>query len=128
MTKSSIPNQINHNISMELLSKLSSYFKDFCHIIQTISINMEDRCINSLSQITTINTTSWAMRSSSKTYLVIDNNMHCSTNSIIFKMLHLHWFIYNSLSCKCCITMNKNRTYFITSCISHEMLLCSCSS
>jgi hypothetical protein len=58
MTEFSVTNQIHHNVLMELLSVLSSNLEDLSYIFHTISINVEDGCINTLGYISAVQATS----------------------------------------------------------------------
>lgn len=41
--------------------------------------------------------------------------MDCSSDGIVLKILHLHWFIANTLSMKCSVSMNQKRNNFFPS-------------
>ena len=98
------------------LSVLGCSLEHEINILHTVSIDMKDRSINSFSEIWTINSRSSFVWSSCESNLIVDNNMNGSTNSIILKILHLHGFVYNSLSRKSCITMDENWANFTSSC------------
>jgi hypothetical protein len=128
VSKSSIPNQINDYISSKFLSKLSSSSENFSNIIYAITINMEYWSIYAFCNISAVLTWSRFMRSSCEPNLIVNNYMNRATYTIIDQILHLHWFIYNSLPCKCSISMNNDWAHFISILISHKVLFSSCSS
>jgi len=114
-----ISNEVYYDVIFEFHSVLCGNCKNFCNIINAFCIHMEDWSINSLSNVCAIYSRSGFVRSSCEPDLIIDNNMDASTNSIVLEVSHLQCFIYNTLACKCSITMNSNRYDFVTIFISH---------
>lgn len=75
---------------------------------------MEDRSINRFSKIRSIVSGSSFAWNCCETNLIVDNNMNCSSNSVILQVLHLHCFVNNSLSGKWSITMDEDRYNLIS--------------
>ena len=46
-----VTDQVNDHVSVELLSILSSDFKNTCYVLQRISVNVEDWSLNRLGQV-----------------------------------------------------------------------------
>jgi len=98
VSKFTISDQINYDIMFKFLTIFSSSSEYVMHIIKTLSINMEDWGINRFGKIRSIVSRSSFAWNGCETNLIVDNDMNCSSNSVILQVLHLHCFINNSLS------------------------------
>lgn len=49
--------------------------------------------------------------------------MNGTADSVVNKICHLHGLVDNTLPGKCSVTVNNDRDYLITVCISSQMLL-----
>ena len=106
VTKFSVSNKVNNYVTLILLTVLSCKFKCSLNIFHAISIDMENRCINTFSDISGVNSWSTFTWWGCETNLIINNDVNGSSYIIILKRLHLQLFKHNTLSCKCCITMH----------------------
>jgi hypothetical protein len=104
----SITNEVDDNIVMEFLSELSCSLKYEVNIFHTVSIDMEDWCIDSFCQIRAVSARPSFIWGSSESDLIVYNNMDSSTYGVILKILHLHRFINNTLTRESCVTVDKN--------------------
>ena len=56
MAHLAVTDQVNDHVSVELLSILSSDFKNTCYVLQCISVNVEDWSLNRLGQVRAVET------------------------------------------------------------------------
>jgi len=106
VTEFSVSNKVNNNITLILLTVLSSKFKCSLNIFHTISIDVENWCINTFCNISSVYSWSTFTWWGCETNLIINNNVNRSSYIIILKRLHLQLFKHNTLSRKCCVTMD----------------------
>jgi len=102
---------------IKFLSIFSSCLECPVNIFHAISIDMNDWSIDRFSQVWGVHATSSFSWYSGETNLIIYNNVYGTSNSIVLQILHLQWFIANSLSCKWCITMDQHWNNLISSCL-----------
>ena len=108
VTISSITNYIQHNITSKFLSEFGRYSRCMNHCFRIISIDMHNWSHNHFCNISAIWTRSRIVRASSKSNLIVYNNVNCSTCSIPPKTREVESFSYYTLPCKGCITVQNN--------------------
>jgi len=107
VTEFSITNQIYHHIMVELLPVQSCCSKCKCHVFNAISIYMENWRVNSFGNVRSVVSRTTFLGNSCKADLIIANDMDCSTNCVILKVLHLQGLVNNTLACDRGISMDK---------------------
>jgi len=130
MTHLSVTYQVNHDVFVKLLSELSSEFKGSLNVLHTIGIYMENRCVDRLCNIRRVHTRSCFIGRSGETNLVVYYDVNGTSNSIVFKILHLERFKNYTLSSESSIAVNNNRnnplSFFFAS--AEEVLFSTSSS
>ena len=127
MTHLPVANQVYHDVFAELLAVLSCSSECPGYILNTVSINMENRRANRLSNFGTVLAGSSLSWSGCETNLIVDNNVDNAAYFVVFKVLELQAFKHDTLPSERRITMNNYGynlcTGFITS--TQEVLLSS---
>ena len=128
VSKSSVSDNIDNHILMELLSVFCCNLTYSSNIFNAVPINVEDGCSNTLTNICTIETWSALDWVCSETNLIVSNYMDGTSSCIIEKFSHLDRFVNNTLTWEGSITMNKNRYDLSSVDILHKMLFTSYSA
>ena len=99
VTSSPITKQINNNVFFKFITILASYFCSINYHFRIISINVDYWCLNHFCNIRRIVSRSRIIFiTRSKAYLIVNNNMNCSTNAKTSSLRHLKRFHNNTLS------------------------------
>jgi hypothetical protein len=129
MSHFTVANNINDDVLSESLAVLSSVLKDLGDIFHGVSVNMENRGVNALSDISAVSSRSSLVGSGSKSDLVVNYDVDGTSNVIVFKGLHLKGLLNNTLTCEGCVTMDLDWYHTSSvSLISTEEMLLSASS
>lgn len=80
VTKLTVANQVNNNVSEELLTILCRELEGALHILHRVSVNVEDRSIDGLGDITAVLARSALVWSGGEANLIVHYNMNSSTN------------------------------------------------
>ena len=104
-----VTDKVNNNVMVEFLSVLGSCLEHEINIFHAVSIDMENRSVDSLRKIRRVHSGSSLVWGRGETNLVVDDDMDSATNSVILEVLHLHRFVDNSLARESCVTVDKNR-------------------
>jgi hypothetical protein len=130
MTHLTVADNVNDYVLSESLAVLSSVLKDLSDIFHGVSVNMENRGVNALSDISAVSTRSSLVRSGGKSNLVVDYDVNGTSNVIVFKGLHLEGLLNNSLTSEGCVTMDLdwNHTSSVGLISTEEMLLSASSA
>jgi hypothetical protein len=130
MTHLSVANQVNHDVFVKLLSELSSKFEGSLNVFHTISIYMENWCVDRLGNVGRVHTRSCFIGRSGETNLVVYYDVNGTSDFVVFKILHLKRFKNYALSSESSITVNYNRnnplSFFFAS--AEEVLFSTSSS
>ena len=96
------------------LSILCGNLEYIMNVFHAVSIDVENWCVNSFGKIGSVHSTSAFHRNGCETDLIVNNNVDCSTNSVIGQILHLHGLVNYTLSREGCVTMDQEWYNFIT--------------
>jgi hypothetical protein len=108
MAVSTITNNINENILVELLSVFHCEFAYSVDSFWIISIYMNNWGIKCFSNITAVKWTSSINRIRRETNLIIDNHMNSTSDWKLRYFPKCKWFIHYTLSWERCITVKLN--------------------
>lgn len=80
-----VANQVDDDITVELLSELSGKFESTLHILHTVSVDVENWRVNCFSNIRRVDARSTLAWVCCETNLVINNNVDGTTNPVVIK-------------------------------------------
>ena len=83
MSHFAVSNQVNDHILVEGLTVLSSILKYFSYILNAVSVNVEDGGVDALSNVRGVDSRSSLIRGSSKSNLIVNDNVNSSSYVVI---------------------------------------------
>jgi hypothetical protein len=128
MSWSSVPNNVYEYVLLELLSVFSCNHAYLSYCFNVVSIYMENRAVNWLSNVGGMQGWSAVLWDCGESDLVVDYNMNWSSWWVVLKVTHLERLIDYSLSSTRCISMDEYSSNLISVLIIEIMLLSSDSS
>lgn len=117
MTISPVPNQINHNVLLELITELNSNPHHSIHKVRIISIDVDDWRFDCLCHFCTVKSRSALHWDRRKPNLVVDNDMHTALDAVAIQILHLQMLIDNTLPSDRSVSMNDNSKSTLSGCL-----------
>jgi len=83
MSHLSVTDQVNNDVMLIKLSILCGNLEYIMNVFHAVSIDVENWCVNSFGKIGSVHSTSAFHRNGCETDLIVNNNVDCSTNSVI---------------------------------------------
>ena len=113
---------------IELLAVLGRDRENLTHIIHRVSIDVEDRGLDRLGKICTVDTGARFAGVGGETDLVVHNDVDGATYLVAGKVNHLHGLINDTLASKGSITVNNEGNYSLSIMVTKEVLLSTSTS
>jgi len=83
MAHLSVSNHINNHVLVESLTVLSSEFKSFSNVFHAVSVDVENRGVNALSNVRSVDTRSALVRSGGEADLIVNNDMNSTSYVVV---------------------------------------------
>jgi len=130
MTHLSVSNHINDHVLVECLAVLSSEFESFSNVFHAVSVDVENRGVNALSNVGSVDTGSALVRSGGEADLIVNNYMNSASYVVVLQRLHLQGLLDHSLSGEggVSVDLNWHHTVSVDLRSTEEMLLGASSS
>ena len=109
MTHLTVANEVNDDITAELLTILGSDTEGVSNIVHGVGIDVEDGSADSGGNLGTVSTGTGTIRGRCETDLVVDDNVDGATDRVVVEPLHLEALINDTLASDGSITMHNNR-------------------
>jgi len=108
VTHLSVTDEVNNNVVVEFLPVLGSNFKCPMDVFQGVSVYMENWCVDGFGKITGIHSTSTLLGDGRETNLIVDDDVDCSTDGVVWEVLHLKGLVADTLPRESCVTVNQD--------------------
>lgn len=129
MSEFPVSDQIDDNVTLEFLSELSGELEGSLDILHAVRVDVENGCVDRLSDISRVDSRSGLARVGSETNLVIYNDVDRAADLVVRQRLHLELLENDALSCESRITVDYDRdnSFSVTFLATHCVLLGSYS-
>ena len=109
VTHLTVTNEVNDDITAELLTILGSDTEGVSNIVHGVGIDVEDGSADSSGNLGAVSAGTGTIRGRCETDLVVDDNVDGATDRVVVEPLHLEALINDTLTSDGSITMHNNR-------------------
>ena len=109
MTHLTVANEVNDDITAELLTILGSDAEGVSNIVHGVGIDVEDGSADSSGNLGAVSAGTGTIRGRCETDLVVDDNVDGATDRVVVEPFHLEALINDTLASNSSITMHNNR-------------------
>ena len=89
MSELSVTDQVDDHVTLELLAELRSKSESALDILHRVGVNVEDRSVDRLGNISSVDARSALAGVSCETNLVVNNDVDSATSFVVSQRLHL---------------------------------------
>lgn len=108
MTISSVPNDINENVLLELLAVVHSQGDHLVHQLRLVTVDVDDRGLDRLGNVGAVDASPGLSRGGGEPDLVVGHNMDHPVDIVVAWVSHLQALVDNALSSHSCITVDDH--------------------
>lgn len=108
MTMSSVPDQVDEEVFVELFSVVQGDFHASVHQLRFVSVYVDHWGIDDLGELSAMVGGSILLWLSGKAYIVVEHDMNNSSCAIIIQLFKVNRFVDDPLTTKGSIAVNDN--------------------
>ena len=108
VTTATVANDVDYNVLVEDLAVFKCQTRHPNHSLWVITIDVEDWCLNRLSDVGCVGSGTRILWQGGETNLVVHDDVNGAANLVALKLAHLQRLRNNTLTSKCRVTVDQN--------------------
>mmetsp|Transcript_20594 Transcript_20594/g.40459 ORF Transcript_20594/g.40459 Transcript_20594/m.40459 type:complete len:537 (+) Transcript_20594:1324-2934(+) len=104
-----VANHVDDNIRVVLVTVVSGDLEDVRNGLGVVSVHVEDRTVESTTEVSAVASGAALTRISGETDLVVNNDVNAATSLVVRESAHVHGLVYDTLATESGITVDKHR-------------------